>query len=267
MSRFVMFKFVMSREYQMELSLMCASLTNPTSSFDTTSSADSLTHILTDEEAHKLYTTGDAAHDFDHVWRVTMLAMRIAQAEGANLTVVRLAALLHDVPVPTGGGDEGVGGEGTNLHLGRSAHHLAAADYAREYLVARGLGTEAVANVVHCIEAHRFRDQSVQPQTIEAKCLYDADKLDSIGAIGIGRAFAFAGAYGNRLWTEPWSSAPPFDAKPVGDDYTPVHEYVYKLRLILSTLHTESARRIGAERHRFMIAFFDRLDAEMQNRS
>ncbi len=240
---------------------MCASLTNLTSSLDTSSSADSLTHILTDEEAHKLYTTGDAAHDFDHVWRVTMLAMRIAQAEGANFTVVRLAALLHDVPVP-----EEDTGEGASVHKGRSAHHLAAADYAREYLVARGLGTEAVANVVHCIEAHRFRDQSVQPQTIEAKCLYDADKLDSIGAIGIGRAFAFAGAYGNRLWTEPWTSAPPFDEKPVGDDYTPVHEYVYKLRLILSTLHTESARRIGAERHRFMIAFFDRLDAEMQNR-
>lgn len=239
---------------------MCASPTHSTSSPETTF----LTDFLTDEEAHRLYTTGDAAHDFDHVWRVTTLAIRIAQAEGANLTVVRLAALLHDVPLP---GEEEKESTGTGVHKGRSAHHLAAADYAREFLVARGLGTEFVANVVHCIEAHRFRDQSVQPQTIEAKCLYDADKLDSIGAIGIGRAFAFAGAYGNRLWTEPWSSAPPFDAKPVGDDYTPVHEYVYKLRLILSSLHTESARRIGAERHRFMIAFFDRLDAEMQNRS
>jgi uncharacterized protein len=131
----------------------------------------------------------------------------------------------------------------------------------------RGLGTEQVANIVHSIEAHRFRDQSVQPQTLEAKCLYDADKLDSIGAIGIARAFAYAGAYGSRLWSEPWSVVPPIDAKPQGNSYTPVHEYVYKLRRILATLHTESARRIGGERHRFMITFFDRLDAEMQGRS
>jgi uncharacterized protein len=124
-----------------------------------------------------------------------------------------------------------------------------------------------VANVVHCIEAHRFRDQSVQPQSIEAKCLYDADKLDSIGAIGIGRAFAYAGAHGSRLWTEPSTAVPTVDAKPQGNRYTPVHEYVYKLRRILATLHTESARSIGAERHRYMITFFDRLDAEMQGRS
>jgi uncharacterized protein len=220
------------------------------------------TRLLTDEEARSLYTTGDAAHDFDHVWRVTTLAIRIAQAEGADATVVRLAALLHDVPAHTLATQDGA-----DAHSRRHTHHLAAADYARELLVARGLGTEQVANVVHCIEAHRFRDQSVQPETLEAKCLYDADKLDSIGAIGIGRAFAYAGTYGNRLWTEPWSSAPAPDAKPVGNNYTPVHEYVYKLRLILATLHTATARRIGAERHRFMIAFFDRLDAEMQGRT
>lgn len=218
------------------------------------------TSYLTDEEAQALYDAGDAAHDFDHVWRVTTLAMRLARQEGADVTVVRLAALLHDVPVPDDGARTD---EGADDH-GRRTHHFAAADFARKLLSERGLGTEAVANVVHCIEAHRFRDQTVQPQTIEAKCLYDADKLDSIGAIGIGRAFAYAGAYNNRLWHEPWSAVPPDHAKPKGSDYTPVHEYVYKLRRILATLHTESARRIGGERHRFMIAFFDRLDAEMQ---
>jgi uncharacterized protein len=186
-----------------------------------------------------------------------MLAMGIAQSEGADVTVVRLAALLHDV---------GVAVDSTDTQR-RAAHHLAAAAYARDLLLDRGLGTEDVVNVVHCIEAHRFRDQSVQPQTLEAKCLYDADKLDSIGAIGIARAFAYAGASGERLWHEPWSAVPPLDARPSGGDYTPVHEYVYKLRHIAETLYTTSARRIAADRHRFMIAFFDRLDAEMQGRS
>lgn len=212
--------------------------------------------ILADDEARAFYAVGDAAHDFDHVWRVTTLAVQLAQHEGADVTVVRLAALLHDVPLPE-----------ADASKGRRAHHLAAAEVARDLLLARGLGTEQVANVVHCIAAHRFRDQAVQPQTLEAKCLYDADKLDSIGAIGIARAFAYAGATHNRLWTEAWSATPPDDAKPTGGDYTPVHEYVYKLRRILATLHTASARRIGQERHRFMLAFFDQLDAEMLGRS
>jgi uncharacterized protein len=214
---------------------------------------------LTDDEARTLYTVGDAAHDFDHVRRVTMLAIRIAQQEGADVAVVRLAALLHDVPVA----DQD---QEADVTKSRGTHHFAAADFARELLLGRGMGTEQVMNVVHCIKAHRFRDQSVQPQSLEAKCLYDADKLDSIGAIGVARAFAFAGAYNNRLWHEPWTSVPPDNAKPQGGDYTPVHEYVYKLRRILATLHTQSARRIGGERHRTMIAFFDLLDAEMQGR-
>jgi uncharacterized protein len=121
-----------------------------------------------------------------------------------------------------------------------------------------------VSNVVHCIEAHRFRDRSVQPATLEACCLYDADKLDSIGAIGVARAFAFGGAHGSRLWSEPWHGAPPDEAKPQGSAYTPVHEYVYKLQRLQATLYTASARAVAAQRHHFMAMFFDQLDAEMQ---
>lgn len=209
--------------------------------------------ILSEEEARALYDTGDAAHDFDHVLRVARLAERIAAAEGADLTVVRLAALLHDVPVHTDAA-------GNPL---RGAHHLAAATHARTLVAGRGLDAARTANVVHCIEAHRFRDRTIVPETLEARCLYDADKLDSIGAIGIGRAFAFAGAHDARLWTEPWRQAPGDEAKPAGADYTPVHEFVYKLQRLLATLHTDTARAIGTERHRFMVTFYDRLDAEM----
>ncbi len=199
------------------------------------------------EAVRALYTAGDAAHDFDHVLRVTRLAERIAQAEGADLAVVRAAALLHDVPVVEG----------------RSAHHLAAADFAGLFLADLGMAPAQIENVVHCIRAHRFRDQSIKPETLEARCLYDADKLDSIGAIGVGRAFAFAGSHDSRLWTEPVSAVPGDDAKPDGADYTPVHEFVYKLQRLLATLHTESARRIGQERHEFMRLFFEQLDREM----
>lgn len=210
---------------------------------------------LSSAAARALYTDNDAAHDFDHVLRVTELAVRIAQAEGADVEVVRLAALLHDMPVVD---------VAETAAATRQAHHLAAAAAARVLLRTRGLDPARVENVAHAIEAHRYRDQSIQPQTLEARCLYDADKLDGIGAIGVGRAFAFAGSHGSRLWTEPWPAAPSDAAMPHGADYTPVHEFVYKLRRVLATLHTPTARAIGAERHAFMVAFFDRLDAEMQ---
>jgi uncharacterized protein len=221
-------------------------------------------HYLAVDEARQLYLTGDAAHDFDHVWRVTRLATHLAQMEGADVDVVQLAALLHDVPVP---GDEHGGEhshEPTNSHAVRLAHHLAAAAYAKALLHKRGLPAAQAAQVVHCIEAHRFRDQAIQPATIEAQCLYDADKLDSIGAIGIARTFAYAGTHGNRLWTEPVAAVPAFAARPSGADYTPVHEFVYKLQRLLATLHTPTARRMGAERHAFMADFFEHLDREMR---
>lgn len=211
---------------------------------------------LSESQARQLYQQGDAAHDFDHVQRVALLAVQIARAEGADEEVVLLAALLHDVPT-----DHHAPVLDANV---RAAHHLAAADFARQHLTQRNMASKRIENVVHCIAAHRFRDQSLQPQTLEAQCLYDADKLDSIGAIGVARAFAFAGAHGNRLWTEPTSAAPPTEVKPSGADYTPVHEFVYKLQRLLATLHTPTARQIGEQRHAFMVTFYEQLDAEMR---
>ena len=209
--------------------------------------------ILTEAQARDLYTRGDAAHDFDHVLRVTRMAERLARAEGADATVVRLAALLHDVPM------ENLAPEQT----GRAAHHLAAADFARNFLRERGVGNEMLDNIVHCIEAHRFRDRTIAPQTIEARCVYDADKLDSMGAIGVARVFAFAGAHDHRLWAASIADVEETE-KPTGAEYTPVHEFVYKLRQLYDALHTETARQIGRERHRRMVAFFKELDNEIQ---
>lgn len=109
--------------------------------------------ILTEDEAQALYHTDDSAHDFDHVLRVTKMAMYIAQIEGANVTVVRLAALLHDVPTPNSPEIDS-----TSI---RQAHHIAAAEYAGRFLSERGLVTLDVENVVHCIKAHRFRDRTI----------------------------------------------------------------------------------------------------------
>ncbi len=208
-----------------------------------------MSEIITIEDARRLYEAGGGGHDFDHVLRVTALAERIARAEGADLAIVRTAALLHDVAES----------------VDRETHHLLGAQRARELLA--GEPPEFVAAVGHAIEAHRFRHDP-QPQTLEAKVLSDADKLDSIGAIGVGRAFAYAGAVDTALWRQTIAEieAQGSDAhrgpKELGEGYTPSHEFVYKLDVIPDRLYTAMARQIAAERRRFMAAFFERLDRE-----
>jgi uncharacterized protein len=208
---------------------------------------------ITIDAARVLYQRGGGGHDFDHVLRVLALAERIARAEGADLVVVQTSALLHDI------------GESA----GRANHHLLGAAMARELLAAQP--PAFVDAVAHAIEAHRFRADPA-PVTLEAQVLSDADKLDAIGAIGVARAFAYAGNRGTALWRKPWAEiatevAGSDDAvsRPaaLGGDYTPVHEFVYKLDRIPDRLYTATARVIAEERRAYMREFFTRLDAEV----
>jgi uncharacterized protein len=199
--------------------------------------------------ARSLYDAGGGGHDFDHVLRVTALAERIAAAECADLEIVRIAALLHDI------------GESQD----REMHHLIGAARARALL--HGHPAAFVEAIAHAIEAHRFRHEPA-PRTLEAQVLSDADKLDAIGAIGVARAYAYAGSHDTALWKQPWREIASAGGDAVrspqtlGGAYTPVHEFVYKLDLIPGRLYTVTARTIATERRAFMVAFFDRLDQE-----
>lgn len=199
--------------------------------------------MISVEQARALYTEGDAAHRFDHVLRVTVLAVKIAQAEGADVEIVRAAALLHDI----------------GLDNGRERHEVIAAR--RAYQILAGQPREKVEAVAQAIRSHRFR-AGPPPQTLEAKCLFDADKLDAIGAIGVARAFAFGGAAGQRLWANVPQGYDERECN-AGGEHTPIHEFVVKLSKIKDRLTTETGRRIGETRHNFMVAFFARLEAEV----
>jgi uncharacterized protein len=199
-------------------------------------------------EARHYYGDNDAVHDFDHVLRVLALAERIGQAEGADMEVVRAAALLHDV------GRAQADAEGLD-------HAAIGAERAREILA--GQPPEKIEAVAHAIAAHRFRADSA-PEALEAQALFDADKLDAIGAVGIARAFAYGGAHGQRLWV-PVESVTRWQEK--GDDpdtHTPVHEFVVKLSQLKGRLFTSTGRAIAEERHAYMVDFFERLDAEVR---
>ncbi len=206
---------------------------------------------LTLDEVAMLYGEADSVHDFDHILRVLAMAERLAREEGADLEIVRTAALLHD----WGRAEEKRTGED---------HAQIAARHARLFLRKRGAEPAFIEAVAHAIAAHRFR-RPPAPQTPEARVLFDADKLDAIGAIGIARAYAYAGVEGQRLWV-PLAEVQASGRRAEEEyaDHTPVHEFVVKLSRIRERLYTASGRAIAEERHRFMLAFFQRLEAEVR---
>ena len=208
---------------------------------------DLLTQIK--EEAKGYFTNAKGSHDWNHTERVYNLCMHIGKKENADLGVLKLAAILHDI-----------GGEYQDKTDGKVCHAEKGALLARELLKEYKVGKERIEKIVHCIECHRFRGDKI-PQSKEAKVLYDADKLDSIGAVGIGRAFLFAGEVGAHLHnigvdiekTEPYTK-----------EDTAYREFVVKLRKVKDKMLTGEGKRIAEERHRFMDEFFDRLHKEIE---
>lgn len=204
------------------------------------------------QTARQWYPANDPVHGFDHILRVYRLAERIAQAEGADVEIVRAAALLHDVE-----------GSQPEDHAARAAHHHSAADFARRVLLAEGWPEDRIQAVEHCIRAHRFRDPREQPQTLEARVLFDADKLDAIGAIGVARSIAYAVQRGEPLYTLPSRRFRQRGEKEPGEPHTPYHEFLFKLGKIKERLYTPTGRALAEARHRFLENFFTQWEAEL----
>ena len=201
----------------------------------------------TREEARVFFQSARGSHDWDHTERVYRLCLRIGRKEKADLGVLRLAALLHDI-----------GREEEDRSDGKICHGRSGAALAKEVLERRGLDRASVRAVVHCIRTHRFRKRAV-PRTLEARVLFDADKLDSIGAVGVGRAFLFAGEVGARLHDKAIDVR---KTRPYTREDTAYREYLVKLGRVKDPMTTREGKRIAVERHRFMAAFFDRLNKE-----
>jgi len=204
------------------------------------------------DQARRWYTHADPVHDFEHILRVLALAERIGRAENADLDILRAAALLHDAD-----------GAAPDDGAGRATHHLNSAEFAREVLKAEGWPADRIAAVQHCIRAHRFRGGDA-PQTLEARIMFDSDKLDVLGAIGVARVVAYAALAGEPLTGEPSAGFIAAGEKEPGEPHTPYHEFLFKLSKIKDRLHTPTARAIAAERHRYLADYFDRLVLEIK---
>ncbi len=201
------------------------------------------------EGARAWYVAADPVHDFDHILRVYRLAERIGQAEGADMEILLAAVLLHDTADAA-----------PDSQSERPTHHLASADFARRYLTEEGWPEDRIEAVLHCIHTHRFRGTE-RPQTLEARILYDCDKLDVTGAIGVLRTVAYAALAGQPLTGQPSEQFRLTGQKEPGEGHTPYHEYIFKLSKV--RFHTAAAQTIAAERQTYMADFFNRLHAEV----
>ena len=191
-------------------------------------------------ERYMLIWMRDSAHDKDHVYRVLYNAMTIAKDEAVqDMDVLIAACLLHDVARPEQLADPSV------------CHAQAGGDKAYAFLRRIGWPEAQAEHVRQCIRSHRFR-KSAPPETIEAKILYDADKLDVTGAIGVARTLVYTTAADGSILTGEGDTEDSF-----------FREYRFKLEMVYDRFLTETGARLARERRAAAESFYQSIWAEV----
>jgi uncharacterized protein len=169
------------------------------------------------------------AHGFDHTLRVVRLCEDLGAREGADMAILIPAAIFHDIARPLE--------ERTGIPHEEEGARMAAA-----YLKAAGYPADRIAGIVHAIRAHRY-STGIDPETLEARVLSDADNLDAMGAVGIARTFAQSGERGTGI--------------PDAADHIRA-----KLLNLKNLMYTKTAREIAEKRHALLVAFLAALEEE-----
>ena len=186
------------------------------------------------EFARNIFEADASGHDFDHTMRVYRMAVRIAEEEGADLQRVSLAALLHDVD---------------DRKLSPETYENK--DRAVFFLRQNGMSESEIQKIVRIISEISFSAGNGAPSSLEGMCVQDADRLDAMGAIGIGRAFAFGGSRGRRMHD------------PEGADTTTTIQHFYdKLLLLKDRMNTKTGKKLACQRDAYLRNFLDEFYAE-----
>ena len=189
------------------------------------------------EYVEEVFKTDYSGHDYFHTLRVYKMATNIAIKENADLEIVQLAALLHDVD---------------DVKL--SPETYTNKDKARRFLLSNNVNETNIETICQIIDEISYRgNDSVIPKTLEGKCAQDADRLDAIGAIGIARAFAYGGSH-NRVMHNP-NINPNLDMG--AEEYrnhisTTINHFYEKLFKLKDLMNTDIAKVIAKDRERYM---------------
>ena len=193
-------------------------------------------------EAHMLSYMRDSAHDRHHIDRVLYSALDIAKhEENIDYDVLIASCLLHDI------------GREKQAVDPRICHARAGGEMAYDFLLSLGWEKEKSLHVRDCISTHRYRGDN-PPRTIEARILFDADKLDACGAMGIARTLIYSGQAGEplyRLDEQGQIVTDSFDAK--SDSF--FEEYNFKLRKVYDAFYTKAAAQLAIQQRQAAIDF------------
>ena len=210
---------------------------------------DILTKIYRDVE-QRFARIDDLAHGWEHISRVYRLALYIAGQEGANNFIVGSAALMHDL--------------GRTVPQDYTTHHAdlsvtLAAGLLKTYQVPHDTQEE----ILHAIVAHSF-SRDIEPRTLEACVVRDADRLDGLGAIGITR-WAITGTIRRNAQTRTYHPTDPFNEQHTPDDHSYMLDHFYSKLLKLSdSMTTNTGRLLSQRRTLFMHSFLNELRNELE---
>ncbi|MEK7173189.1 MAG: HD domain-containing protein [Patescibacteria group bacterium] len=207
------------------------------------------------QEVKDIMGSEGTGHDWWHIYRELAMAENIGQQEKANMFVVRLAVLLHDIADwKFHGGDDTVGPK-----------------LAREILAKYQVAPEVTDKVCEIIEKLSFKGAGVASQmpTIEGKVVQDADRLDAMGAIGVARTFAYGG-HANRPLYDPDNQPIMHQTK---EDYykaksqgTSLNHFYEKLLLLKDRMNTTTGKKLAQGRHEFLQTYLDRFFQEWEGK-
>ena len=205
--------------------------------------------ILTNAQAfaERLFQNDFSGHDFQHTLRVFRNATAIAQRENADLFLVQLAALLHDVD--------------DRKLFGNSGEDL---PNARRFMRENGCDESTIERICLMISEVSFKGTGTKtPSTLEGQVVQDADRLDAIGAIGIARAFAFGGSRGRAIYLPEEAAKENMTAEEyAANQGTSVNHFYEKLLKLRDLMNTPTARQLATGRHQFMESFLAEFFAE-----
>ena len=202
---------------------------------------------LFSDKARVLYPHSDPSHDYLHILRVVRMAKHLCEQENADWNIVMPAAFFHDF---------------VNVKKDdprRSIASKISAEAALEYLESVHYPKKYFEGIRHAIEAHSF-SAGIKPETLEAKIVQDADRWDSLGAVGIARCFATSTLMSTPFYSEedPWAENRSLDDKSFGID----HFYI-KLFKLVDHLNTPSAKAEGEHRISFIKTYLDQIKREI----
>jgi uncharacterized protein len=208
-----------------------------------------ISHIVS--HLKKEFSEDSSGHDWFHIERVWKLAKQIAKKENANLFIVEVSALLHDIADHKFVKNDKIEAEKRILSL----------------LSSFNIATEDLESIIFIVQNCSFKGGIDENKitTLEGKIVQDADKLDAIGAIGIARTFAFGGKFGSILYDP---EIPPINHKSVASYQNnrthTINHFYEKLLLLKNLMHTQTAKKIAEQRHQFMLTFLNQFYDEWE---